>query len=92
MKIPWTFLVESSVTAKCEVCGKSFRSTLSGAMNAVRGAVVAFLATALGMSVFVFLHWWRVWVVAVVVLLALDAVWKLQLHKSTIRRIAETAG
>lgn len=90
--IPWSFLVESSVTATCKACGTSYRSTLSGAMNAVRGAVVAFIATALGMSVFVFLHWWKIWVVAVVALLALDAFWKLHLHKSAIWRSAKSGG
>lgn len=92
MSIPWTFLVESRVTAKCTACGTTHTSALSGAMNSVRGAVVGFIATALGALLLVFLPWWKEWVVALVALLALDAVWKLHLHKSAIQRSGQGAG
>lgn len=92
MNIPWTFIVESRVTAKCTACGNTHTSTLSGAMNSVRGAVIGFIAAALGTLLLVFLPWWKEWVVALVALLTLDAVWRLYLHKSAIQRSGQDAG
>jgi hypothetical protein len=83
--VPWTFLVESSVVAKCAACGKAYTSTLAGAMNAVRRYVAAFFATALGFSLLIFIRWWQGWIFALIALLVLDAAWKLNLHRHSIR-------
>lgn len=86
LRIPWTFLVESSVVAKCAACGNAYTSTLSGAMDAARRYVLAFFATVLGLSLWIFIYWWKEWIVAVVALLVLDAAWRLYLHRRSIQR------
>jgi len=86
MRIPWTFLVESSMASKCAACGSTHTSTLSGALDEARRIVVLLCAAALGASLFVFIYWWKDWILAVVALLLVDSVWKLYLHSRSMRR------
>lgn len=82
--IPLTSLVGSSIDANCEGCGSLYTSNLSGGMDVMRRAVVACLATALGMILFLAISWWRHWIVSVVALVTLNYVWKLLLHRRSI--------
>jgi hypothetical protein len=45
---------------------------------------MAFFAAALGLSLFIFIYWWKEWIVALVALLVLNAVWKIYLHRRSI--------
>jgi hypothetical protein len=85
--IPWTFLVVSTVVAKCRACGTAYTSTLAGGLNEARRVVTALLATALGLAfVLLLVISWQLTILAVAVLLILDSAWKLFVHMKWIRR------
>src|SRR5512147_1380591 len=86
LRLPWTFLFETSVVVKCAECSYAYTSTRSGPADTLRRYTIAFFATALGLSLFIFIHWWQAWIVALIALLVVDAAWKLYLHRRSIRR------
>jgi hypothetical protein len=45
---------------------------------------MALLASALGFSFFMFIYWWKEWIVALVALVVLNVAWKVYLHRRSI--------
>lgn len=85
LSIPWRFLVEDSIDTRCAACDRAFSSTLVGPLNTARRYLMTLFAIVLGMSLFPFIGWLRLWVVALFAVLSVDAGWKLYLHSRSIQ-------
>lgn len=86
VRVPAKFFIWSSddVEILCSTCGYTCQCILAGWRNGLRELIVGISASALGMGFFLFVIWWREWLLAFGLTVLINTSWRVALLNRSI--------